>query len=444
MASGSVTPGGVALQEGSAAYHLVFPALILWLATTWTGVDRFLAAVAVLVLIALVIIGRTGILTKVNPSSNIMLVAGALALIFDLLIQRMSFIDRSLALVIHVGGGMVLLVVWLCNKWEKAGLAVAAVLIFSALVGAYAIDQISEPKIDVWRAHAGAAELLLTGANPYADLDLLQDLSDPSSKRWQYFYPPVALAWYSGWSMVFGDPRWASLIAWLGALAIGGRTLIRLPKPAWGVTILAVTAVQPGWFLLLTGSFTEPLLMLLVVSFLVVQREHPTWGAVLLGLGLGAKQHLLLAIPAVFIGWSRYDRRSGTIAVLTAIGAFSIGVVFGPVQFLSATVVDPAVSAPINLQSVTLTGFLAAFGIMIAIPALVSIGLAVAAGLLAIRAPLLHKWQLRATTASVATFLALGDFAIWSNWTLVAFLLTTDGIASWAAANLPDPHVTMR
>jgi hypothetical protein len=184
--------------------------------------------------------------------------------------------------------------------------------------------------------------------------------------------------------------------------------------------------------------------MLLVVSFLVVQREHPTWGAVLLGLGLGAKQHLLLAIPAVFIGWSRYDRRSGTIAVLTAIGAFSIGVVFGPVQFLSATVVDPAVSAPINLQSVTLTGFLAAFGIMIAIPALVSIGLAVAAGLLAIRAPLLHKWQLRATTASVATFLALGDFAIWSNWTLIAFLLTTGGIASWAAANLPDPHVTMR
>lgn len=426
-------------EQGSFVYHLIFPALILWLATTWTGFDRFVAAAAALVLIALVIMERTGILTRVNPSSNILLVAGAMALIYDMLIQRMSFIDRSLALAIHLGGGLVLLVVWLCNRWERAGVALAAILIFSALVGAYSINQIPEPRIDVWRAHAGAAELLSTGGNPYADLDLSQDLTDPSSKRWQYFYPPVALAWYSGWTMVLGDPRWAGLIAWLGALAIGGWILMRIPHPAWGVTLLAVTAVQPGWFMLLTGSFTEPLLMLLVVSFLALRKLHPTWGAIVLGLALGAKQHLLLAIPALLVGWNGYDRRRGTIAALTAIGAFALGGAFGPAQFLTATVIDPAVAAPVNLQSVTLIGLLSAFGITIAIPAFVAIGLSVGAGLLASRAPLRGAWQSRAIAASVATFLALGDFAIWSNWTLVAYLLTIGGIASWAAAK---PHHT--
>jgi hypothetical protein len=429
-------------EQGSFVYHLVFPALILWQATTWTGFDRLLAAVAALTLVALVIMKRSGILTKINPSSNIILVAGAVALIYDLLIQRMSFIDQSLAFVIHLGGGLVLLVVWLCNRWKRAGVSVAAILIFSAIVGAYSIKQIPEPRIDVWRAHAGAAELLSTGGNPYADLDLPQDLSDPSSKRWQYFYPPVTLAWFSGWTLVLGDPRWASLIAWLAALAIGGWILMRIPQPAWGVTLLAVTAVQPGWFMLLTGSFTEPLLMLLVVGFVALRGGHPTWGAVVLGLGLGAKQHLLLAVPAVLIGWSSYDRRRGTIAGLTAIGAFALGGVFGPAQFLSATVVDLAVAAPVNAQSVTLTGLLAAFGIAIAIPDLLSIALSVVAGLITIRVPLRPTWQLRATAASVASFLALGDFAIWSHWTLVAVLLTIGGFESWAAAKPQHTPVT--
>jgi hypothetical protein len=252
----------------------------------------------------------------------------------------------------------------------------------------------------------------------------------------------VTLAWFSGWTLVLGDPRWASLIAWLAALAIGGWILMRIPQPAWGVTLLAVTAVQPGWFMLLTGSFTEPLLMLLVVGFVALRGGHPTWGAVVLGLGLGAKQHLLLAVPAVLIGWSSYDRRRGTIAGLTAIGAFALGGVFGPAQFLSATVVDLAVAAPVNAQSVTLTGLLAAFGIAIAIPDLLSIALSVVAGLITIRVPLRPAWQLRATAASVATFLALGDFAIWSHWTLVAVLLTIGGFESWAAAKPQHTPVT--
>jgi hypothetical protein len=436
------TPVTETSEHGSFVYHLVFPALILWLATTWTGFDRFLAAVAALALIALMIMERTGILTRVNPSSNIILVAGAMSLIYDLLIQRMSFIDRSLALAIHLGGGLVLAVVWLCNRRDRAGVAVPAILAFSALVGAYSISQVAEPRIDVWRAHAGAAELLSTGGNPYADLDQPQDPTDPSSKQWQYFYPPVALAWYSGWTVILGDPRWASLIAWVGALAIGGRMLMRISQPAWGVTLLAVTAVQPGWFMLLTGSFTEPLLLLLIVGFVALRKVHPTLGAVVLGLGLGAKQHLLLAIPALLIGWGRYDRRRGMIVTLTAIGAFALGGTFGPAHFISATVIDPAVAAPVNLQSVTLIGLLAALGITIAIPALVSIGLSIGAGLLAIRVPQQGPWQLRAIAASVATFLALGDFAIWSNWTLVAVLLTIGGIARWATAKSPTPITT--
>jgi hypothetical protein len=337
---------------------------------------------------------------------------------------------------------LVLLVAWLCNRRGRAGVAVAAILSFSILVGAYSIHEIAEPRIDVWRAHAGAAELLSSGGNPYADLDLPEDLSDPSSKRWQYFYPPVALAWYSGWTMVLGDPRWASLIAWVGALAISGWGLMRLPEPAFGVTLLAVTAIQPGWFMLLTGSFTEPLLILLVVGFVALRKMHPTWGAVVLGLGLGAKQHLLLAIPALLVGWRLYDRRHGAIAALTGIGAFALGGVFGPVEFLTATVIDPAVAAPVNVQSVTLIGFLAAFGITIKIPALAAIGLSVGAGLLAIRAPLRGTWQLCAVVASVAAFLALGDFAIWSNWTLVAFLLTMGGVARWATNTAPPTHLT--
>lgn len=261
------------------------------------------------------------------------------------------------------------------------------------------------------------------GGNPYAELNLTLEPRSTEGRLRQYFYPPVTLGWYAGWTSILGDPRWASLIAWLITLLIGSVAATKAARPQLGIALLAFVAVQPGWFLLLTGSFTEPLAAMLIAASMAALSRCPTLAAVLLGLALASKQHLSLVVPMVLLAWWAVDRTRAMTMGVVALGAFSVGMAFGPDEYLKAVLLGPTLTTP-NPDGVNLYALANAVGPELSSPSLIPVLAAILLSVMVGRQPIRTGWPARQIAIIMATFLFLIPFAIWSHWMIVTLLMT--------------------
>ena len=96
-------------------------------------------------------------------------------------------------------------------RWLAAGLLVAGV----AVVGAVWVVVLESPEIDVLDLHVSAADALVHGNNPYAEARAADTspTAPPGAEVVGYPYPPLTMLAYVAAQVLFGDPRWASVIA---------------------------------------------------------------------------------------------------------------------------------------------------------------------------------------------------------------------------------------
>jgi hypothetical protein len=407
--------------------------MILWLATTWTGLDLLVVLVA---LCAATVCWRKQNLQDAfdrSLSATGILIAASLCLGFDIVFPRLAIIDSAAASNVHLGATLALIIVWIALRRGAFRAAAAIAIVFAVFSGARFIDSVAQPGIDVWRAHEGAANLLVAGSNPYQELDLTLEPDSTEGRLRQYFYPSLTLSWYSLWTISLGDPRWGSLIAWLALLTLGAVSAVRGRDPSAGVALVTFAAVQPGWFMLLAGSFTEVFAVMLIAVSMALARRNPTLAAIVLGLGISSKQHLILAVPLVLVVLWPHRRREAILTVIAAGASFLSGLVFGVSTYLRAVLFGPTL-ALFDPEGVSLYAAFGRLGFDIPTPQWFAIPAALVATVWLARRASFIGWPADGVAGVMAGFLALVPFAIWSHWMMVTLLLT---VAVVARVNAP-------
>lgn len=213
-------------------------------------------------------------------------------------------------------------------RWVGSGLLVAIVL----AVGAIWIVVVPMPEIDVLDLHVSAAEVLVAGGNPYAEARVpdTNSAAPPGAEIVGYPYPPLTMIPYVGAQLLFGDPRWASVIAIALTVMLIVRPRGATPRSPMAA-LLAVglaVAVQPVIGHIVRHGWTEPLALPLLAGFGLLWRRNPTLAAVLLGLTFGLKQYWIVALPLLLF-WSggfRWKRFwiAGGVAALSLLPAFLV------------------------------------------------------------------------------------------------------------------------
>jgi uncharacterized membrane protein len=186
--------------------------------------------------------------------------------------------------------------------------------------------------------------------------------------------------------------------------------------------------------MLLAGSFTEVFAVMLIATSMALVRRHPTLAAVVLGMGISSKQHLLLALPLVLLVLWPHRRREAIVTVIAAGASFLSGLVFGVSTYLRAVLLGPTLALP-DPQGVSLYATLHRLGVEIANPQWFAVLGAVVATLWLARRRSFVGWPADGISGVMAAFLALVPFAIWSHWIMVTLLLT---VAVVARVNAPD------
>ena len=248
------------------------------------------------------------------------------------------------------------------GKVEERGLRlmVTGILVsIVVLIGVLWIPAVRPPATDMLYLHESAAEVMLDGRNPYSDAYAVSTnpFAAEGADYIGYAYPPLTMIAYAGSHILFGDSRWASVIAMVLVVVLITRPWEAMTRRQAGALIalgLAIV-VQPWLGTILWFGWTDPITLPLLLGAGLLWRRHPALSAVLLGLAFGTKQYFVLALP-LLLAWSDAYRWKRTViasgvAVLTLLPA----VLLDPVAFWNATIAL-SFTAPGRLDSSSLAG----------------------------------------------------------------------------------------
>jgi hypothetical protein len=229
---------------------------------------------------------------------------------------------------------------------ELAGWVVGAGL--AAAAGGFALVIVgSTPVIDVWQLLQGAGHGLAGGRNPY---ELTFPGSPPGQVRDCFTYLPATMLLTAPGVWLAGDARWAELM-----LLAGTGALLCWHLRARGGTQLALAllvVILPGSGYMVQQSWTETVVLpALVGTAVLVDRGRAGWAAVVFGVALASKQHVLLVVPLLLLCRFRLQQlavTAGTATVLTLPWLLA-----NPTRFLRCTV-TLFVNAPPRTDSLSL------------------------------------------------------------------------------------------
>jgi hypothetical protein len=358
----------------------------------------------------------------IRPIATYFLVAGALALGFDVLIPGLRNLDSVAGSIVHICGVGMLVGVYAALKTCRVRVAAGVILAYAIFTGIVFVERFDSPPIDVYVAHSGAAELLAAGDNPYASLDLVEGPVDGDIVLRQYFYPPVTLVWYTAFHKALGDVRYGGLAAWLIILLFSVRASLRSGRPRDGLALLAFLSVQPGWFLLLSGSFTEPLVVMFLVVAVEVSQEFPILGALIKGVALASKQQALILAMLVFPKVRGKERLLPAVTLGVAAVAFGVGIQWGFDAYIQAVLL-PTARTPANPDGISLFALIHRVLPGVLLPSWLAVIASIGATIWLRRRSAVAN-DFGGAAALFAAFLWFVPFAIWSHWTIVTILLT--------------------
>jgi hypothetical protein len=186
---------------------------------------------------------------------------------------------------------------------ESGWWRLAVLLAVHFLLGLWVIGRAADPFIDVFIMQRDGARALLEGINPY--LPIYPNIHGPGSPYYGpglvvdgeltigFPYPPLSLLLVVPAELLAGDPRYAQLVAVeLAALVMA---LIRPGRIGTGAALLYL--FTPWTFLMVAGSWTEPLVILTVALVALCAVRAPRFLGIALGLLIAVKQYALLGLP---------------------------------------------------------------------------------------------------------------------------------------------------
>lgn len=207
------------------------------------------------------------------------------------------------------------------SDWQQAvtrWLGAITLLVVVGMIGVIWISVLDRPEIDVIDLHVSAADTLLDGGNPYAEATAVDTspIAESGSEIVGYPYPPLTLVLYAAATWLFGDPRWAGVIAIAAALLLITRPWINFGSRATAAVVALGLAIvlQPSLGHILRQGWTEPLALPFLVGAGLLWRRNPAGAAVLLGLTFGLKQYWIVAIPLLLVWNDEFRLRRVLIA----------------------------------------------------------------------------------------------------------------------------------
>lgn len=322
----------------------------------------------------------------------------------------------ALALFVFVAGRIVQ------REWVRR-VVVASVLAATTLLGLGYVNSAAGAGIDVVALHIAASEAIEQGLNPYTSVVSVEDgspLAEPGDTIDGYVYPPLTAVGYSIGEWTLGDPRYVSLVAWIGFLAIVGRSAIAKDDGA-SLLVLLLAASAPGWPLVLRSGWTEPLsLVLLGLAFRSWAR--PVGSGVMSGLALASKQYFAVVAPVLLFFRDDWWRKRVFWTLGVIIFTIGIGLAWDPAAFWSAAV-EFHLNTPPRPDSLNLIGLAADLGIELDFPSLLPILIGLVVGALTGRwARTRSEWLLAIGMTLAASFLVSSQ-AFVNYWFLILGLI---------------------
>ncbi len=206
----------------------------------------------------------------------------------------------------HIAFGIVAMLCVLAMLFAPLLLAIGALLILGGLVIAVTLSVLEPtPNIDVFIFHQHAWAALSAGHSPYGGsipniYGNLRFYSERFADLQNVFvgfpYPPLSLL-LSLPALALGDPRYATLAAWVLTAIVAALT----GRDRASLLAAALLLAFPRLFFVIDNTWTEPLVLLLFSLVLYSAARAPRWLGLALGLFLAAKQYDVLLLPLVFL-----------------------------------------------------------------------------------------------------------------------------------------------
>lgn len=181
----------------------------------------------------------------------------------------------------------------------------AIVLLAHLSLGVWTIRHVPAPSIDVFYMHTHAASTLAAGNDPYAMTypDIYGEHSPfyvPNMVRdgqvqYGFLYMPLTLLYSAPASLMLGDPRYAYLLAMLGAAVL----FVCIRRDQVSSLLATLFLFTPCGFYILEKCWIEPLSILLFALTIFCAMRRPSWMPFAFGLLLASKQYLPAAIALV-------------------------------------------------------------------------------------------------------------------------------------------------
>lgn len=306
-------------------------------------------------------------------------------------------------------------------RWLSALTLMATVM----AIGYTWIVGVERPQIDVLELHVAASEILERGGNPYAEARVSDTHPDaaPGDVIDGYPYPPSTMMAYATADWLFGDPRWASVVAVAAAVVLLAQPWARVSSDRaaamLGVALLIV--LMPDLGPIFRNGWTEPIAVPFVVAAGLLWQRRPLLAAALLGLAFGTKQYWIIAAPVVVLWADRRWQRasiSGMVAAASMLPAF----VLAPGATWRSLVTDVLALAP-RTDSIGLAGIGWSVPLVLLLPACTGVAF----------------WMTRrqspchfvlALAATLAVAFLLGSQAFINYWFLIAAMAAAAVVVS--------------
>ena len=222
------------------------------------------------------------------------------------------------------------------DSWLPAWVRIASIILTLTsvlLAGIWVIRAFVNPAIDVFMFQQTSAAALLHGRNPYeltppniyGDLSyygtaLVKDgkltIGNP--------YPPLSIYLSTLGFWLTGDIRYTFLVAILGA----GALMLSLRTDHEAILAAYLFLFTPRLYYVLEFSWTEPLVLFLVVLVIWCGIHRPKWTFIAFGLLMAIKQYMLFLFPLIILlnpagslkqAWARsVSQTLGSATVVTA------------------------------------------------------------------------------------------------------------------------------
>jgi hypothetical protein len=210
------------------------------------------------------------------------------------------------------------------SRWKTARFTLFALAL---VAGGVSVLRLSPaPHIDVWSVQQAAVQALLRGGNPYVDVHVV--MTNPWKTIFSLPYPPTACYLNTIAYLAGRDVRWGTLTALL-VTGVALRVLAQGDPSKRAADAPALLDDAPALFLWMTPKaffFLEQAwndiypLMFVALSLVVHARGKRRWAAVLLGLGLSAKQTTVWLAPlSLLLGFGFLD-----CAIVAAVAAATV------------------------------------------------------------------------------------------------------------------------